>query len=362
MDNLFTPKYVVIKESIKEKIINGSIGPHDRVPSETELSKEFDVSIITSRRALTDLFNEGFIYRVQGKGSFVSDLNNSRENRNTNTRLVALVLSLAKYYEDIFLDIIKGAQSYFETRDYSMIFHYYESDSTKERKIVESLINKNIEGLMLYSYDPTENIEMIKALRQRKFPFVLIDRHVADVPTNYVISDGFDGAYEAVEFLINLGHRKIAFVSNDVDFSSVKDRNHGYKMALSNNCIPFNSELEIFQYNQRTQDVMDLLLKKKATAIFAVNDLIAINIMDEARKIGLETPKDFSIVGFDDISSASSQRVPLTTVQQPFYEIGQTAAEILIKNVEDRNVGCQKVILPNKLIIRDSSSAINIDC
>lgn len=350
------PKYEKIKQYIREKIESKELLPSDRLPSETELSERFQVSIITSRRALSDLCNEGIIYRIQGKGSFVSDRDRREERKGT--KLVAIVLSLIKTYNDIYLDIIKGAQSQLDKYNYSMLFYYHESNPLKEQSIVKELLAKKIEGLILYSYDPEENFLLFQQMRQQRFPFVLIDRYINDLPTNYVVSDGFDGAYQAVEYLIGLGHDKIGFVSNETNLIPIQDRYEGYKKAIVNNQILLEDGRIFLHYHENKEQVLESLVNKKITAIFAANDFIAIDIMKEGQKRNLVSPRDFSIIGFDNTYSSNMQDVPLTTVQQPFFEIGKTAANILVKNIADPSLGSQGIRLPTKLICRSSCRSL----
>ncbi|AEE97398.1 GntR family transcriptional regulator [Mahella australiensis] len=352
------PKYMMVKQYLKEKIDRGEIKKGERIESENELAKRFNVSNITIRRALSDLSNEGYIYRVQGKGSFACEVKSDIPEKGMH--VIAVIFSLIRYYNDIFIDMIKGIQSYLEENHYSMVMYYYESDPDKERQKIHDLITGNeVEGLILYSYMPEHNIALFKEMKTRKFPFVLLDRYCERYPTNYVMSDGFSGAYGATEYLINLGHKDIAFVSSELDVSTVKRRIEGYINALKNNdtaCegLVFNND------ESSLNEIMNRAEKGDITAVITGNKSTAAQLVYMLYQRGLSVPQDMSLITFDGSPELPlSSKLRLTCIEQPYYEMGRKAAAMLLDDIRDPKIVNQSIILPCRFVEGNSCNKLS---
>jgi DNA-binding LacI/PurR family transcriptional regulator len=211
---------------------------------------------------------------------------------------------------------------------------------------------------------------------EQRFNFVLIDRYIPNIDVSYVVSDNLGGAYQAVEHLIKLGHHRIGIVTrSSLQTTSVRDRVDGYKRALLDYGLPFDqslvcdrlktsaSELEFFGTargnSQHDVEVMVEFLKNKErpSAIFAINDLVALAVVEAASLVGLRIPDDLALVGFDDIDIVSHLETPLTTMAQDKYAIGAQAAEFLIDKIEGREKGNRQIVIPTKLIVRRSTAS-----
>jgi DNA-binding LacI/PurR family transcriptional regulator len=198
----------------------------------------------------------------------------------------------------------------------------------------------------------------------------LVNRCFRDIQTNYVIADNCAGACEAVEHLIRLGHRRIGCIGW-VECTAVEDRLRGYRLALGRHAIPYDEMLVrgILDEERQNyagvepasggyQEMKQLLqLGQRPDAVFAVSDRLAVGAMRAITEAGLQIPGDVALVGFDDVRYAAD--LDLTTVAQPAFETGKTAAEILIGQIEggDRNGSddkLQQIVLPTRLIVRGS--------
>ncbi|MEF2975910.1 LacI family DNA-binding transcriptional regulator [Subtercola sp. YIM 133946] len=191
-------------------------------------------------------------------------------------------------------------------------------------------------------------------------PLVAVDPHTgrADLPT--VEADSRGGAREATAYLIELGHRRIGFVAGRPDLTSSRLRDAGYRDALAAAGIGFDPALvRVGFYEADTaKDAARELLgqRQRPTAVFAANDLSAIAIIEVARDLGLEVPRDISVVGFDDVPEASRLVLPLTTVRQPMQRIGQTAATMLTALMAGETLSATHVLLPTKLVRRATTA------
>ncbi len=198
-----------------------------------------------------------------------------------------------------------------------------------------------------------------RALKRHQLPCVLIDRRVDGFKSDVVCGDSRGGAELLTEHLIELGHRQIALVSGPGSISSAEDRAEGYRAALRKHHIPVEEEL-IFQgeFKQESgHQMVKRLLERdpRPTAIFAANNLIAVGALQALREAGLRVPDDMALVCFDDIPYASAIDPFLTVIAQPAYEMGRTAARLLMERLAaTRNLRTREVILAPELVVRQS--------
>ena len=189
-------------------------------------------------------------------------------------------------------------------------------------------------------------------------PIVAIDPHAGpDGPATVSVVNA-DGARTAVEHLISLGHRRIAHLRGRTDLVSAQQREQGYRAALEGAGIPFDPAL-VVDGGYRAADSTDaahalLGLAEPPTAVFAANDLSAVEMMRVARERGLNIPADLSVVGFDDIPEASSHSPRLTTVRQPLTEMGAAAVRVLLTMLDGG--AHEHVRMPAELVIRESTA------
>jgi LacI family transcriptional regulator len=191
-------------------------------------------------------------------------------------------------------------------------------------------------------------------------PIVAVDPHTgpADVPT--VESDNFAGALQATNHLIELGHRRIAFVAGRPDLRSSIRRSDGYRRALADAGIPFDPSLVgVGRYlRESTHEPAVALLSRRdrPTAIFAANDLSAIAIIEVAASLGLSVPGDLSVIGFDDVPEASRLNPPLTTIRQPMQRLGAAAAGLLVSLMNGERPEETHLRLPTRLVRRTTTA------
>ncbi|MBI5541478.1 MAG: LacI family DNA-binding transcriptional regulator [Bacteroidia bacterium] len=246
---------------------------------------------------------------------------------------------------------------------YNLMICSSDESEEKEMKLLEMLINKQVDGIILSStLDSTEHIE---SLQSENFPFVLIDRVYNDFETNTVVVDNLTGAKEAVEFLINNGHRKIAaLVISPAHISTQVDRLEGYKEALKKYSIPINQYYQkVIPRDEIYSAINQIFVEWKSdhmmpTAVFVANNQLAIGCLETIRDLGLTIPRDISIVSFDDIDLFKLYSPPITSVIQPINSIARNAVEILLDNIKikdnsDSLVKTHKCLQTN-IVVRNS--------
>ena len=255
-----------------------------------------------------------------------------------------------------FAELARGVEDAANKNSFNIILCNTDDKLKKERTYLEILREKRVDGLILGTAHIRD--QSILELEKKKFPYILISRNVERLNKNCIIIDDLAGGMMATEYLIKLGHHRIAHISGPLKTRSGLNRLKGYQLALKKHKIEYNDELVgegDFRINGGYQ-VMKRFLKlpDQPTAIFAANDLLALGAMQAIQKKNFYIPEDFSIIGFNDIELASFVYPSLTTIRQPILEMGNLAVKMLLKIIIDGEFNQGKIVLKPKLIIRES--------
>lgn len=255
-------------------------------------------------------------------------------------------------------EIMRGIDSELDQAGYDLMLFTTHRRAAKEANYVASLVQGVVEGLLLVL--PRNPADYLGVLSARKFPHVLIDHQGIDTTSPAVGATNWQGAFVATEYLINLGHRRIGFITGSMDLGCAQDRLEGYKAALRAHHLPICPELiyegDFFQHSgvQGANALLDL--PEPPSAIFASNDVMAMGAMDAVRHRGLRIPDDISIVGFDNIPQSAVLLPPLTTVQQPLEQMGRMATQMLFDMLREPEKRTERIELPTELIVRHSTA------
>jgi len=257
-------------------------------------------------------------------------------------------------------EIVRGIDDIIAGAGYDLMLYTTHQRTSRESAYVNGMVRGLAEGLLLIL--PEELDRYGENLRRYQYPYVLIDHRSVTGEDHSIIVANYEGAYAAIQHLINLGHRRIGFLKGTMDIYSAVDRFAAYTQALSNNNIPYDPDLvRQGDFLHPTGFAMggELLdLAQRPTAIFASSDMMALGVMDAARMRGLSIPADLSLIGFDDIPMAAATYPRLTTVRQPLEEMGRVAAQILLRAMKNPSLPSETVILGTELIIRDSTAPL----
>ena len=352
------PKYFQLKQILLTNINNKAYSRDGRLPPIRKLMSKYKLSFSTVDNALRELINEGIIYCEHGKGTFIKKPDSVSDKKAKAIGLIVSGLSMNQARNEI----LEGIEKTITSRGYDLILRISERDIKKEKSLLDSFNKANTSGVLLFPVAVEKTIAVRKFLN-KYIPIVLIDRYIPSLAsvTDYVVSDNEEGAYRAVEYLIKLGHKRIAHITGSNHYTSVEDRIKGYKKALMDNGIKVNETLIkrgafIEDWMKVGYDLTNKLLKSsmKLTAIFANNDSMSIGAMKAIKEKGLGVPEDISVIGFDDGPQASFPDIHLTTISQPRCEIGIKAAQILIDKIEGKLKRVQHIVLKTKLVVRKS--------
>lgn len=220
----------------------------------------------------------------------------------------------------------------------------------------------SLEGVLLLS--PHVQEEKIAFLKNFRVPLVFLFFQPEDPEIAYLDMDNKKGARLAVEHLVSIGHRKIAFLGGDIILSSnARNRYAGYQEVLmekgivENPLIVRHGDFSITHGYEAMKKILGLPKPVRPTAVFGATDMIALGAMQACTQSGLRVPWDMSIVGFDDIVTAETSDPPLTTIHQPFREIGQKAVLMLDELIADPHSRDKHLLVTPSLIVRSSSVA-----
>ncbi|MBN1566195.1 MAG: LacI family DNA-binding transcriptional regulator [Anaerolineae bacterium] len=259
-------------------------------------------------------------------------------------------------------EIIRGIDAELAANQYDLLLYTTHRRKTKESTHVATITRGLADGLLLLL--PTNVQAYMESLQAQQFPHVLIDYQAVDNKwTSTIQSTNWQGAYDATQYLIELGHRRIGYVVGLREMQCSLDRLAGYRAALADYAIPFDPALVYYGdfYLPEGYDATTTLLQASPppTAIFAANDLSALGVMEAIRSHGLSIPNDISVIGFDDIPDAAQFHPSLTTVRQPLEDMGRLAVRTLLKRLANPDLHGERVELPTELIVRNSCKSVN---
>ncbi|HVC80887.1 MAG TPA: LacI family DNA-binding transcriptional regulator [Chloroflexota bacterium] len=258
--------------------------------------------------------------------------------------------------------IITGACEALYERDARIVLSPTLHEREREVTVLQRLMHRVTDGSLLIL--PSETKAELRQLRQHGAPFVVIDPSTPlDDTIPVVTSANWSGARVATEHLTNLGHRRIGLITGPKDWCASVDRTAGYYSALLAAGLPIAPELvreSDFDVEGGRLAAHDLLaFPERPSAIFAINDNMAIGVMSAARERGLAIPRDLSVVGFDDIDLATVASPTLTTVSQPLLEMGRIAVSMLYRQIDGQALDAHRIELSTRLVVRDSTAPPN---
>lgn len=259
------------------------------------------------------------------------------------------------------IERLRGVENTLVQTEYDLIVYNVETPARRDQCIREVPRRGRVDGVLVISLPPRQSD--VAYLAKANVPIVLVDAHHPSLDKlNRLVVEDIRGGQRATEFLIELGHRRIAFVGDVSDspfnFTSSNDRLRGYRNALRKAQIPFERDYVAQGEHGRVQarELARALLHRteRPTAIFAASDTQAMGVLESARELGLQVPRDLSVVGYDDIEVA--EYLGLTTMRQSLYESGKRGVELLLHTIEHPFAKPACEVLPTELIVRRTTA------
>ena len=323
-----------------------------------EVAERANVSVATVSRVINNNTNvkkatREVVEKAVKELKYSPNLSGRILRRNETRIILVLVPTISNPF---YSKAVVGIRHAADKQGYLIMVCNTESDANKEIEFLNLLKYKQADGAIVISLEM--DISQLEEIGQY-FPIVQCFEHHSK-GISYVSIDNVQAAIDAVEYLIGLGHRKIAFIGCDSPYPSARQREQGYIEALRKAKIEPDPEMMIhgdYGFKSGYANAVDLLERKKdMTAIFAISDMQAIGAIKALGDRGMCVPEDISVMGFDNISFASIYNPGITTISQPAYMVGTEAVRILIERIKDSDYAPQQVLFKHKLIVRDSTA------
>jgi len=260
-----------------------------------------------------------------------------------------------------FIERLRGIENSLAESEYDLIIYNVETVERRESLIREIPRRERVDGVIIIAISPRE--EDIPFLSQADVPVVLVDTNQPWLTKlNRVVVDDIEGGYNATKHLIDLGHRRVGYISdpleNPFNFTSSLFRYQGYKQALEEAGITcwdeYHGQGEHGRYEAHRLAINMLSLPDRPTAIFAASDTQAMGVMEAARDLNMRIPEDLSVVGYDDIELA--EYLGITTIRQLLFESGQKGVDLLLNALENPSKDPEYIKLPTELVVRQTTS------
>lgn len=382
--------YEQIFDALREDIISLKYKSGERIPSEKELCEQYNVSRITSKKALELLTTEGYIIRKPGKGSFVNEFMGVKEVTNhseatlptlttptsstikTNKKmLIGLVITT---FDDSYgTELIYGMEEASREHDCYLIIRRSFGIAAQEEKTITQFLEMGVDGLIIFPAQGEYFSAEILKLVISKFPFVLVDRYLKGISASSISSDNVQAAKVASNYLFELGHKHIGLLTQpSINTTAIEERIEGFIAAHAENGIVADRSLWLenitstmpneFDPSSRERDIemiqQHIQQHPEITALFAIEYTIAQYAYEAAQRLGLSVPEDISIICFD--SPLRNDAYQFTHVRQNQQAIGKQAIESVLK-LNNNEVVPSRVMLEAPLIVGKTTAKAKIN-
>jgi LacI family transcriptional regulator len=332
-----------------------------------DIAKALNLSIATVSRALRDSYK--ISHETKQKVVDYATAHNYRPNlmaqslKNKKSRTIGVIISSLP--NNFFAEVINGIEWVASHKDYHVIITQSHESYEKEKKNTEHLAWKSVDGLLVSLSTETCDVGHFKKLHDSGVPFVFFDRITDDIKTHLVVADNCGGAEKITQHFIKGGYKRIAHITSSVNTSITQKRLEGYLHALQLNNIPIDERYIKYcphggMLKEEIEIAIDelLALDNPPDALLTASDRLTIGSFSILKKRSIAIPDTIALAGFSNFSSPELFCPSLTTVHQPAFEMGKTAAELLIELIEaKRPVSTfKKIELPVELHVRNSST------
>jgi LacI family transcriptional regulator len=322
-----------------------------RIPSIKDVAAAAQVSVGTVSNVLNrpELVSAATRHRVERTMADLGFVRNesARQLRAGTSRTLAYVMLDAS--NPFFTDVARGIEETADELDLSLFLCNSDGRSAREHSHLARLQQQRVQGILITPVDSEASV--LEQIAERGTPVVVVDRTRRDADLCSVSVDDTRGGRLAAEHLVESGHTRIAFVGGPLSIGQVRDRLNGARRAWR---AAGRSEAALVHLPG--ERVVALAPRRRPTAVFCANDLLALGVLKTALNAGLRVPDDLAIVGYDDIDFAAAAAIPLTTVRQPRLELGRTAARLVIDEATNVHHEHRQVVFEPELVVRASTS------
>jgi LacI family transcriptional regulator, galactose operon repressor len=259
-----------------------------------------------------------------------------------------------------FTDVARGIEDFAEQQDLSLFLCNSDNRAERERAYLDRLEQQRVQGILVTPVNADS--DAFARLSARGTPVVVVDRTPRDRSHCSVAVDDVLGGELATGHLLELGHRRVAFVGGPETLGQVRDRLEGARLAVRAAGLPagaltvaHTSALTVAQGRSAGERIAGISLADRPTAAFCANDLLALGLLQQCVTLGMRVPADLAIVGYDDIEFAAAAAVPLSSVRQPRHRLGRRAAELLYDETHNPDHAHEQILYTPELVVRAST-------
>ena len=341
-------KYESLKDELLDFITKNNLTKGSKLPKVREMIKTFGYSYATINRTLLEMAHDGYITKIQGSGIFVN-FDGVPGEGTTNTKQVAFIIPKALSNGKIFTDILSGLRRSLEKEKYYLWMAISNMSHEKEKETIERLIENNVEGMVIFLEDSYRlDYSHIAKLKERNFPFVLVDRFIPELDTDYVVVNNRDAMIRVCSYLKYTDRcDSIIFISHEDTATSHYEKIEGFRNAMKilyNNDNPEICNIEEFIENYDTLNKQD-----KMVGLFFYDDLEIAILRKRLEEKGVSLSENFKIFGYNNCYEVHNY----PTVEQFNDMVGEKAGELLIRRMKNPQIETDHERIEPKLVIPD---------
>ena len=326
-----------------------------------DVAKKLNVSISSVSRAFNDKYDikKETRERILKVANEMGYLPNPIAQKLTQKKSFNVGVVVPEFVNEYYAEVIIGIQQVLLSKGYQVLIMQSDDTSEQELKNVKTLIHNFVDGLIICPAVLSENINFYMEEINKGYPIVFLNRVRHDLPVNKVLFDNFKWSFFATEHMIEQGYERIYNLSGNNNLAITIDRVKGFKKALEKHHFP-KGNYKIIETGLLPEDgiaIVEKLIEKDdlPDAFVCVNDLVALGVINYLEQKNIKVPEDIGVIGFTETKMATFMHPKLSSVKQPTFEMGKSAAEILLKLINNEKVSEQTVVLNGSLNIRQSS-------
>ncbi|GMK41597.1 LacI family transcriptional regulator [Paenibacillus sp. CCS19] len=307
------------------------------------------ISLDTSRKVKQIMDELGYHPNMMAK-SLVS--------KTTNTLAILLPRPAEELFQnDFFGELLRGILTQANRAGYDMLLTTATGEHDEIETVSRLVRGRRVDGIILLS--SRVNDPIVAFLASSEFPFVLIGRSESHPDVLSINNDNKQAAYDATVHLITQGHERIGFVSGPANLTVSNDRLQGYRQALEAHKLPIRSdwtvEGEFLQESGYRAMSLIMSLPERPSALVVIDDVVAFGVLRGLNELGYKVPDDISLVSFNNISLSELATPPISSIDIGTYQLGYTAAQTLVRAINEETIHQKQLIIPHRLMVRESS-------
>ncbi|MDO4332634.1 MAG: GntR family transcriptional regulator [Eubacteriales bacterium] len=345
-------RYKEIKNALMDEISFMKAG--EKLKSRPLLCRKLDTTRATLDKAIRELEDEGYLYSVNGSGTYVKEQFTGISTKESNWAVI-----VPNVMDAIYPGLVRGVENVAQKYGINLILCNSDNDGEKQEHYIKRLISNGVDGFIMVpviSNRLEDNLKLYNRLTQANIPYVFCNRSVEGIDVPVVSSNDFYGGYIATKFLIEKGYRKIAYIAME-KYRTSMDRCHGYISALIENGIEVNRHIISLEKGRTPAEKLQAMLEEgqEIDAVFCFNDRVARELYQVIESMGKQVSDDIGMIGYDNDDFDSLLIPKLTSVSYKNVEIGEMAAEILWKLIHKEKISdFQYYLFQPAIVERDS--------